>query len=89
MHEVGLQTRSTYWSALPVAHWPHGLVPLMRDGYQSQHILYGRLPPGKRHVMLAFEISLQSYIRPLVQAIRLLALMEFAGGSPHLLIVLE
>ncbi len=29
--------------------------------------------------MLAFEIWLQSYIRPVLQTISLLALMEFAG----------
>jgi hypothetical protein len=34
---------------------------------------------GKRHMVLAFEIRLQSYIRPMMQTISLLALMEFAG----------
>ena len=34
---------------------------------------------GKRYMFLAFEIWLQSYIRPLMQTISLLALMEFAG----------
>lgn len=34
---------------------------------------------GKRHMVLAFEIRLQSYIRPIMQTISLLALMEFAG----------
>ena len=33
---------------------------------------------GKRYMFLAFEIWLQSYIRPLMQTISLLALMEFA-----------
>ncbi len=41
--------------------------------------LYGRLPFGKRHLMPAFEICLQSYIRPVVQTRSLPALMEFAG----------
>ncbi len=34
---------------------------------------------GKRYMFLAFEIWLQSYIRPLMQTISLLALMELKG----------
>ena len=34
---------------------------------------------GKKYMLLAFEIWLQSYIRPLMQTISLPALMEFTG----------
>ncbi len=45
----------------------------------SPDILYERLPVWQETYGFGVEIRLQSYIRPMMQTISLLALMEFAG----------